>query len=310
MQGAHETLAVRRNVQLKLKRPGSYCVVLWLRLRCGLYTGAMKMASRMTAWIGVALGVVAATLSPAVTNDNDALQTLVRAYPEYLVPTDKPNTVLWKDGAEMVFDDGVQKADFEDMLNRASLKDQMSMPYPESWPGRAPVVNADPGRARNDAFFRKMYGGSAEQVEDNLVVIEWLGGASVRFTKVNGAADALGRVREELQKLPADVQRYVSTVVGTFVWRPISGTTRLSMHSFGAAIDLQLPKEVYRYWKWDVATPKDAPVYPVSILEDAKLKQVVEIFERHGFIWGGKWFHYDTMHFEYRPELVRKAEDQ
>ena len=28
------------------------------------------------------------------------------------------------------------------------------------------------------------------------------------------------------------------------------------------------------------------------------------IFERHGFIWGGKWHHYDTMHFEYRPELL------
>ena len=24
----------------------------------------------------------------------------------------------------------------------------------------------------------------------------------------------------------------------------------------------------------------------------------------HGFIWGGKWYHYDTMHFEFRPELV------
>jgi hypothetical protein len=30
----------------------------------------------------------------------------------------------------------------------------------------------------------------------------------------------------------------------------------------------------------------------------------VEVFERHGFIWGGKWNHYDTMHFEYRPELL------
>ena len=28
------------------------------------------------------------------------------------------------------------------------------------------------------------------------------------------------------------------------------------------------------------------------------------IFEKHGFIWGGRWYHYDTMHFEYRPELV------
>ena len=32
--------------------------------------------------------------------------------------------------------------------------------------------------------------------------------------------------------------------------------------------------------------------------------EIVEIFERHGFIWGGKWYHYDTMHFEYRPELL------
>jgi peptidoglycan LD-endopeptidase CwlK len=28
------------------------------------------------------------------------------------------------------------------------------------------------------------------------------------------------------------------------------------------------------------------------------------VFEKHGFIWGAKWYHYDTMHFEYRPELL------
>ena len=31
---------------------------------------------------------------------------------------------------------------------------------------------------------------------------------------------------------------------------------------------------------------------------------IVDVFERNGFIWGGKWYHYDTMHFEYRPELL------
>lgn len=29
--------------------------------------------------------------------------------------------------------------------------------------------------------------------------------------------------------------------------------------------------------------------------------------EKHGFIWGGCWYHYDTMHFEYRPELLEIA---
>ena len=33
-------------------------------------------------------------------------------------------------------------------------------------------------------------------------------------------------------------------------------------------------------------------------------KEIVKVFEKHGFIWGGRWYHYDTMHFEYRPELI------
>jgi hypothetical protein len=36
-------------------------------------------------------------------------------------------------------------------------------------------------------------------------------------------------------------------------------------------------------------------------------REIVDAFERHGFIWGGRWYHYDTMHFEYRPELLAPA---
>jgi hypothetical protein len=58
------------------------------------------------------------------------------------------------------------------------------------------------------------------------------------------------------------------------------------------------------YWQWDLQSAG----IPVS--EDTPLKyrntiprEIVAIFEKYGFIWGGKWYHYDTMHFEYRPEL-------
>lgn len=37
--------------------------------------------------------------------------------------------------------------------------------------------------------------------------------------------------------------------------------------------------------------------------------QIVDAFERHGFTWGGRWNHYDTMHFEYRQELVAIAKE-
>jgi hypothetical protein len=29
-----------------------------------------------------------------------------------------------------------------------------------------------------------------------------------------------------------------------------------------------------------------------------------QVLEKHGFIWGGKWYHFDTMHLEHRPELL------
>ena len=44
----------------------------------------------------------------------------------------------------------------------------------------------------------------------------------------------------------------------------------------------------------------------VEVLRNNYPQEIVELFEKHGFIWGGKWSHFDLMHFEYRPELLRK----
>ncbi len=46
------------------------------------------------------------------------------------------------------------------------------------------------------------------------------------------------------------------------------------------------------YWLWRKGGYRNRILY-----------EIVEIFERHGFIWGGKWGHFDTLHFEYRPEF-------
>ncbi|QKQ24798.1 M15 family metallopeptidase [Candidatus Ruthia endofausta] len=31
---------------------------------------------------------------------------------------------------------------------------------------------------------------------------------------------------------------------------------------------------------------------------------IIDTFEKYSFIWDGKWYHHDTMHFEYRAELL------
>ncbi len=68
------------------------------------------------------------------------------------------------------------------------------------------------------------------------------------------------------------------------------------MHAWGAAIDISAARTDYWFWhRAGTVNAGQATSIPAEI---------IEIFERHGFIWGGKWFHYDTMHFEYRPELV------
>ena len=240
-------------------------------------------------------------------SDASAIRCLVEAYPGFLESSEHPGMVRWKDGTEWPFDDHVNKRDFDELLSRPCLKDQLSIPYPAGWPFAVPGANSDPGRIRYEPFFRKMYGDTPEAVKKELVNVSWLPGGegkTVSFTKVNGAAEALSRVAQEIDRLPADMRRYAATPIGTFKWRPIAETQRLSMHSFGAAIDLELPKECQDYWEWHDKAAGAHPTYPKQILTDDKLGQIVCVFEKHGFIWGGKWYHFDTMHFEYRPELL------
>ncbi|MBX7259936.1 MAG: M15 family metallopeptidase [Candidatus Hydrogenedentes bacterium] len=260
-----------------------------------------------------ALAVIAAAVLSALHSHADgspselgAEDLLIAAYPQALVHSDNSAEILWRDGTRMALDNGLVKASFEDLLNKASILDQVMVQYPAGWPFDRSRIAADPGRVRNEAFFRKLYGNTQKSVEDRLVDVPWPNGTSperVRFTSINGAADALAAVRDEIGSLGPKAARIIARPNGTFNWRPIAGTQRLSMHSFGAAIDFDLPGNLSRYWRWD---GKEAGTYPSGVLEDDALGAVVRAFEKHGFIWGGKWGHYDTVHFEYRPELLRQ----
>jgi len=65
------------------------------------------------------------------------------------------------------------------------------------------------------------------------------------------------------------------------------------MHSWAIAIDLDVG--LSNYWRNSPSPLKWTNRYPQSL---------VEAFEAEGFIWGGRWYYFDTMHFEYRPELI------
>jgi len=110
-----------------------------------------------------------------------------------------------------------------------------------------------------------------------------------------------------LAKTDPEVRSFVKTIgsVQAFNWRKVAGTSRKSNHSYGIAIDI-LPKKYRKktiYWSWEQEKNKDWMLLPQSSLWTPP-DPVVKIFLAEGFIWGGHWDKYDTMHFEYRPELI------
>lgn len=225
-------------------------------------------------------------------------EDLVRAYPEALSGFDGSN-LIWRDGTRMPVGQ-VQPGRSEDEVPRnPSLADQLAIRYPAGAPLLVP--HDDPGRARNEAFFTKMYGDCrAGQVAPKLVRVMWLPqswGHTVSITSVNGVDRALTEISRELDALPEADKKFLHPLGGTYNCRLVAGTSQTSMHSWAAAIDIN--PAYSDYWRWS-RTGTYANQIPAEI---------VAVFERHGFIWGGRWAHDDTMHFEYRPELLGPQSD-
>lgn len=184
-------------------------------------------------------------------------------------------------------------------LAEPSIKEMFAQVYPLSFDLSARTKPwFDPGRARNDALMRALYGESEKQVAASLVRVRY------QRTKTNFAANTRQCVAQQLDAALAAIADagpgmdvFFNKVGGSFNWRIIAGTTRLSAHSFGIAVDVNT--ELGGYWRWSGAQEGNVGPYNNQVPE-----ALVHHMERHGFIWGGKWHHFDGMHFEYRPELI------
>jgi len=120
----------------------------------------------------------------------------------------------------------------------------------------------------------------------------------------------LANVEEEIQRrmlVDSELRRFVQSLqrVDGYNWRRIAETETLSVHSYGIALDLILGNSSNReiYWLW--AKNKGLDWYDVPYEKRfSPPLTFIQTFEKHGFIWGGKWLFFDTIHFEYRPEIL------
>lgn len=243
----------------------------------------------------LAAALLAGTASALNAQDAARAARLVRAYPGWLAGI-QGDDLLWRDGHRTPFRSARTPLSYSDLLDHADLHDQMAAPYPGCAPIQPPAHNQDPGRARDEAFFKTMYGATSDAVRRQLVPVDWFG-QRLLVSRVNGVDRALAAVAKEIAARP-ELRRYVSPSAGTFLWRPIAGTQRLSAHAYGIAIDLNTAYS--DYWRWGGYEEGQTGIPYRNRMPLA----LVSIFERHGFVWGGRWYHEDTMHFEYRPELA------
>lgn len=189
-------------------------------------------------------------------------------------------------------------------LRSATIGDQFHYAYPLAFDltaRRSPWQ--DPGRLRNDAFFRAVWFQDKRSARASLQPVRYPGSRArpvFQVTTKHCVHAQLSAALAEIASHGPQMDRFFQSVGGSFNWRVIAGTQRLSAHSFGISVDFNT--ELGGYWRWSGAAPGQAVAYTNRYPE-----ALVRAMERYGFIWGGKWHHFDGMHFEYRPELILAA---
>ena len=246
----------------------------------------------------IGLALLAGVTSPLAQVDQAALDRLVAAYPDALAGHDA-EALRWRDGTAMPLADGDKNRTFAEILRHPSITDQLRLTYPRGPLAKPPAVDADPGRFRNTAFFVKMYGDCKKgEVAPHLVSISWLPttwGKAVRVTSVNHVDERLRAVSAEIVLLPNKIKRAAYPIAGTYNCRTVrTPGSRARTDTASRSISTLAYSD---YWYWRPHTGR-------IIYRNRVPQEIVAIFEKHGFIWGGKWYHFDTMHFEYRPELL------
>ena len=169
------------------------------------------------------------------------------------------------------------------------------------------LLNANPAK-RSPHFFDALWRShNRDEAWEHVKQIRFLGTpVLVHYSILTN----LSLVEEQIMRVSKTnraVKQWIDNLgtVGGWSWRDIALTESRSFHSYGAAIDL-LPDSyggLETYWVWAARTnsewwniPYTKRIHPPN--------EVIKVFESFGFVWGGKWRYFDTMHFEYRPEIL------
>ena len=166
-------------------------------------------------------------------------------------------------------------------------------------------------RVRSNEFLETLYGiRDQEEASARMERVSFFGMETHVHPMV---VEPLMRVEFDLRVLARrdnDLREYIASLseIQGYNWRTIAGTPRRSYHSYGMAVDL-IPDDWmavgWGYWRWARDGGRREWWKIPNALRFYVPQVMIDAFERHGFVWGGKWYYFDNMHFEYRPESIK-----
>lgn len=155
-------------------------------------------------------------------------------------------------------------------------------------------------------FFDAIYGNSDYEIYSKLEKVKVFA-KTIQFHRDNNAALQLQKAITRIDSATSDeVIQWKESIktIQSYQNRLVAGSTHKSMHSYGIAIDFRYKKtKGQEYWLWSSYNKGKWWEIPQEQLHSPP-ETVISIFEKHGFVWGGNWAMFDTMHFEYRPEIM------
>ena len=261
----------------------------------------------MLAVLQIGLAVGATTLASGPIQDDPRVRAFVEAYRPLI------DSVTYRDD-DVVFTLGGRSIHFQDgrMLEEGRLEERTECDpifYPYSL---APLTEPPPAPEEFPTYCRdvleSLWGRTEGEIRRH--------GRSARFLDhrvfVNeiliGPLTAVERDLLAASSRDNSVARWIEdlSITYSFIIRDVAGAQSQSYHGWGLAIDM-VPTSyegLHVYWRWSRVFDRDG-WHRIPVEQRwSPPPPVVEIFERHGFVWGGKWAHFDSMHFEYRPEIL------
>jgi hypothetical protein len=197
----------------------------------------------------------------------------------------------------------------EDNLDRAEEFDSIFYEYGTDL--ARPGVEARPRMCVSNDFPDALVGSTEREVRASCRWVVFLDHRVFVHSLCAGALERVDARIREVARTSAEVRTYVARVKVVFSMkrRYVRGTRSMSYHAYGLALDV-IPSSYGRkavYWRWSAALTDDWSDIPLSDRWHPP-QAVIDAFEENGFVWGGKWYRFDAVHFEYRPEILATPE--